>query len=131
VARTKDLVELAAPLPVTFHRAFDVSANLDQSLADVLETGAQRLLSSGGAYDALKGALTLAALRTAAKGRIEIVPGTGINPGNVAQVARITRAKEIHSGLGSVLGYGGEDYATFENEVRKMVTALSPPKLPS
>jgi copper homeostasis protein len=124
VVRTRELVELAAPLSVTFHRAFDVSADLQKSLLDVLQTGAQRILSSGGAFDALKGALTLAALRTAARGKIEIVPGTGINPGNVAEVARLTRAREIHSGLGSVLSYGSEDYAAFENEVRKMVIAL-------
>jgi len=124
VGRTRELVELAAPLPVTFHRAFDVSTDLQKSLAAVLQTGAQRVLSSGGAFDALKGALTLAALRTAARGKIEIVPGTGINPGNIVEVARLTRAREIHSGLGSVLGYGSADFAAFENEVRKMVTAL-------
>ncbi len=124
VARTRELVELAAPLPVTFHRAFDVVADLQKSLREVLQTGAQRILSSGGAFDALKGALTLAALRTAARGKIEIVPGTGINPGNIAEVARITRAREIHSGLGSVLAYGSEDYAAFENEVRRMALAL-------
>jgi len=125
VARTRALVELAAPLPVTFHRAFDVAADLQQALADVLQTGAQRILSSGGAFDALKGALTLAALRTAARGKIEIVPGTGINPGNITQIARITQAREIHSGLGSVLSYGSEDFAAFEAAVRQMVTALS------
>lgn len=124
VARTRELVELAAPLPVTFHRAFDVSADLQKSLADVLQTGAQRILSSGGAFDAYKGAAMLAALRTASRGRIEIVPGTGINPSNIAEIARITRAREIHSGLGSILSYGSEDYAAFENQVRKMVSAL-------
>ena len=67
----------------------------------------------------------LAGLRVAARGKIEIVPGTGINASNIAQVARITRAREIHSGLGSVLSYGSQDYAAFENEVRKMVTALA------
>jgi copper homeostasis protein len=125
IVRTRQLVRLAAPLPVTFHRAFDVSSNLLMSLAEVLLTGAARILSSGGAFDALIGAATLATLRTAARGKIEIVPGTGINPGNIAKVAQITRAREIHSGLSSVLPYGTEDYATFENEVRKMVTALT------
>ncbi len=124
VERTRALFELAAPLPVTFHRAFDVAADLEKALADVLQTGAQRILSSGGAFDALKGALMLAALRTAARGKIEIVPGTGINAGNIAQVARITKTREIHSGLGSVLAYGSEDYAALEREVRKMVTVL-------
>jgi len=124
IARTRELVELAAPLPVTFHRAFDVTANLQESLAEVLQTGAQRILSSGGAFDAFKGAATLASLRTAARGKIEIVPGMGINAGNIAEVARITKARELHSGLGSVVAYGSGDYELFEREVQKMVVAL-------
>jgi len=128
IARTRELVELAAPLPVTFHRAFDVSADLQKSLSEVLQTGAQRILSSGGAFDAFKGSATLALLRTAARGKIEIIPGMGINAGNIAEIARITRAREIHSGLGSVLAYGSDSYEAFECEVRKMVTTLGNPR---
>jgi copper homeostasis protein len=124
IARTRELVELAAPLPVTFHRAFDVSADLLKSLEEVLQTGAARILSSGGAFNALTGAATLASLRTAARSRIKIVPGTGVNPENIAEVARISGAQEFHSGLGSVLPYGTVDFAAFQNEVRKMATAL-------
>jgi copper homeostasis protein len=125
VLRTRELVNLAAPLPVTFHRAFDISRDLFESLEDVLETGAKRILSSGGAFNALAGAATLAPLRAAAKGRIEIVPGTGINPDNIVEIARITGAREFHSGLGSVLGYGNQDHDLFRREVRKMVSALA------
>jgi copper homeostasis protein len=128
IARTTELVRMAAPLPVTFHRAFDVSADLQQALADVVQTGAQRILSSGGAFDAFAGAATLATLRKSARGKIIIVPGTGVNPSNIAQVARISGAREIHSGLGSVLAYGSQDFAAFEAEIRKMVTALDPSK---
>ena len=128
IARTRELVELAAPLPVTFHRAFDVSADLQKSLSEVLQTGATRILSSGGAFDAFKGAAMLASLRTAARGKIEIVPGTGINASNIVEVARITKAREIHSGLGSVLTYGSENYEAFERAVGKMATALGTPR---
>jgi copper homeostasis protein len=124
VERTRELVAESAPLPVTFHRAFDVSVDLRKSLGDVLRTGATRILSSGGAFDAFKGAATLSLLRGAAHGQIEIVPGTGINPDNIAEVARITGACEIHSGLGSVLKYGAQDFAAFEAQVRKMAEAL-------
>lgn len=125
VPRTRELVNLAAPLPVTFHRAFDASSDLFQSLEDVLQTGATRILSSGGAFSAFAGAATLAFLRTAAKGRINIIPGTGINPGNIAEVARITAAQEFHSGLSSVLGYGNPDHTLFEQHVREMASALA------
>ncbi len=125
VERTRELVQESAPLPVTFHRAFDVSIDLRKSLGDVLQTGATRILSSGGAFDAFKGAATLSLLRVAAHGKIEIVPGTGINPDNIAEVARITGACEIHSGLGSVLGYGTQEFGAFEALVRKMVDALA------
>ena len=125
VERTRELVQESAPLPVTFHRAFDVSVDLRKSLGDVLQTGATRILSSGGAFDAFKGAATLSLLRVAARDKIEIVPGTGINPDNIAEVARITGACEIHSGLGSVLKYGAQDFAAFEVEVRKMSAALA------
>lgn len=125
VERTRELVEESAPLPVTFHRAFDVSGDLRKSLGDVLQTGATRILSSGGAFDAFKGAATLSLLRVAAHKKIEIIPGTGINPNNIAEIARVTGACEIHSGLGSVLPYGSEDYSAFEAQVRKMVEALA------
>jgi copper homeostasis protein len=124
IARTAELVELAAPLLVTFHRAFDVASDLRRALDEVLKTGAQRILSSGGAFDAFKGAAMLASLRTAARGKIQIVPGTGINAGNIAEIAQITRAREIHSGLGSVMAYGSVAYDKFESEVRKMTAAL-------
>ena len=64
-------------------------------------------------------------LVAAAKERIIILPGGGINASNVMQVARKTGAREIHSGLGSVLAYGQEDYKLFEDEVRKLAMQLA------
>ena len=56
VRRTRELVSLGKPLPVTFHRAFDDTADLSQALDDVVQTGAARILTSGGAASALEGA---------------------------------------------------------------------------
>jgi len=123
--RTRMLVLAARPLPVTFHRAFDEVADLDTALRDVIVAGAARILTSGGATSAPAGIENLARLVKAANERVIILPGGGINASNVAQIAKQSGAHEIHSGLGSVLAYGQEDYALFENEVRKLGEQLA------
>ena len=124
VIRTRELVGLAHPLPTTFHRAFDECGDLLQGLEDVIRTGASRILTSGGAPTALDGAAMLARLVAAAQSRIVIVPGAGINASNVAEIAEKTRAREIHSGLGSTLPYWSRDYKKFEAEVRGLAQVL-------
>jgi copper homeostasis protein len=118
VERTRELTELARPLPVTYHRAFDEIADVHQALEDIIQSGAKRILTSGGAKSALEGAATLAKLIEAAGERIAIVPGAGISSVNIAEVARRTRAREFHSGLSAALPYGSNEYKKFEEEVR-------------
>jgi copper homeostasis protein len=125
VARTRELVELADPLPTTFHRAFDECANLLQALEDAIRTGAARILTSGGAPTALEGAAMLANLVAAALSRIVIVPGAGINASNIGQIVNKTRAQEFHSGLGSTLLYGSRDYKKFGDGVRNLSQVLA------
>jgi copper homeostasis protein len=129
VQRTRELVELARPLPVTFHRAFDESADLRQALEDVMRSGAKRILTSGGARSAPEGSAVLAELIEAAGERIVIIPGAGISAANIAEVARRTKAREFHSGLSKVLPYGSKDHNKFEEEVRRLaeqVARISP-----
>jgi copper homeostasis protein len=83
--RTAELVQLVAPLPVTFHRAFDVSADLNQALEDIIETGCARILSSGGERTVDGGFNKLLELKRQAKGRIKIMPGGGVTIDNVQQ----------------------------------------------
>jgi len=120
VARTRQLVQLARPLPVTFHRAFDVSADLRKSLEDVIEIGATRILTSGGAPAAPKGLPALAELVAVAGDRIIIVPGSGINASNILRVAQESRAREFHSGLSSVVSRAERQWDRFEAEVRNL-----------
>jgi copper homeostasis protein len=125
VTRTRRLVDLARPLPVTFHRAFDETPDLTRSLEAVIQTGAARILTSAGAKSALQGTAQLAALVATARDRIFILPGAGITASNLAQVAQKTAAIEFHSGLGSVLPYSSRDFAAFESEVRNLAVILA------
>jgi len=97
VARTVALVELAAPLPVTFHRAFDLAADFDRALEDVVKTGAQRILTSGGMPVAPQGVKQIRKLVEAAGGRIKIMAGSGIHSKNAAEVIAQTGVHEIHA----------------------------------
>jgi copper homeostasis protein len=125
IDRTRELVIAAQPLPVTFHRAFDDVADVNAALGDVIETGAARILTSGGAASAAAGIENVARLVAAAGQRVIILPGGGINPSNALHVARQSGAREIHSGLGSVLAYGQEDYKLFESTVRALAAQLA------
>jgi copper homeostasis protein len=125
VERTRELVEFAKPLPVTFHRAFDEAADLPPALEDVIQSGAKRILTSGGAKSALEGASVLGGLIGAAAERIVIVPGAGISARNIEQVAQQTGAHEFHSGLSAVLPYGSKEYREFEEEVRKLAEQIA------
>ena len=99
VNRTRRLVQLAKPLSVTFHRAFDISANLLEAFEDVCATGADRLLTSGGEQECLQGVDTIAQLVQAARGRITIMAGGRIGIKNAASIIRQTGVSEIHVGL--------------------------------
>jgi copper homeostasis protein len=125
VEHTRELVEIARPLPLTFHRAFDDVTDLDAGLEDMIKVGAARILTSGGAASAPAGIERLAHLVEAVRDRIIIVPGGGINASNALHVVRQTGTRELHSGLGSVLAYGQEDYDLFEGEVRKLAIQLT------
>jgi copper homeostasis protein len=125
IAGTRELLKAAEPLPVTFHRAFDDVPDLGAALEDVIEVGAARILTSGGAATVPAGIARLAQLVAAARDRIVILPGGGINASNAMEVARQTGAQELHSGLGSVLAYDRNDYELFESEVRKLAAQLA------
>lgn len=114
--RTKILIELARPLEVTFHRAFDVCEDVDRALEDVIACGADRLLTSGGKSDAMRGADKLAQLQSMAGGRIRIMAGGGIRAANVRDLARRTGINAVHTSLNTKLkstAYdGGAELAT-------------------
>ena len=82
---------------VTFHRAFDMCADMYQALEDVIELGCERILTSGGKSTAMEGVNVITHLVEKAAGRIKIMPGSGVNEHNVADLVHFTKVQEVHS----------------------------------
>lgn len=99
VEQTRTLANAAAGLPVTFHRALDSAANLSEALERVIDTGASRVLTSGGAPTAEAGADAIASLVDKAGERISIVAAGSIREHNVLDVIARSGAGEVHSRL--------------------------------
>ena len=93
---TKRFVKLAAPLPVTFHRAFDRCTEPLKALEQIINCGCARILTSGCQPTAMEGAELLKQLVQQANGRIKILAGSGVTPENAAELKRITNVPEIH-----------------------------------
>jgi copper homeostasis protein len=124
IARTKQLVERARPLPVTFHRAFDECAELRGALGDVVKTGATRLLTSGGKRTAPEALGVLGELVRIAGERLIVMPGSGLHSGNIRKAVQETSAREYHAGLSSVVANPGANIAAFEEEIKGFAVAL-------
>lgn len=90
------LVAAARPLSITFHRAFDECRDPFEALEDIISLGIDRLLTSGHCTDAWEGRFILKELVGHAAGRIVIMPGCGITPANLPEIAAITGATEFH-----------------------------------
>lgn len=96
IDRTALLAEYAAPMSVTFHRAFDMCRDGRRALNDLIVSGCERVLTSGQASKAVDGADLLSDLVKIAGDRIIVMPGGGIDEYNIAALARITGAREFH-----------------------------------
>jgi copper homeostasis protein len=99
VKHTRELIELARPMRVTFHRAFDETRDLSEALEDVIAAGADHLLTSGGAPDVLTGATSIAALARQAGGRIRIIAGGGLRLKHLIEAVRRSGVYSIHGSL--------------------------------
>jgi len=85
IIRTRELVQHAAPLKVTFHRAFDFVVNPFRALDDLVVCGCSRILTSGQKATALEGLDTIKKLVAHSAGRIDIMAGSGVNPENACK----------------------------------------------
>ena len=101
--RCKMLTNLAKPMSVTFHRAFDRTSNSLKAIEDIISCGFDRILTSGLKPTAIEGVNFIADLIKNANGRIIIMPGGGIRKENVTQIKQITGAVEFHTSARTVL----------------------------
>ena len=141
VNRTRELVELARPLNVTHHRAFDMANDLFRALEDVIKTGADRILTSGGEATVAAGLETIGRLVKAAGDRTIIMPGGGISGDDIRLVVEKSGVREVHVGLGtevpspmryrnqkiamgSIEGHEYKRLVVQAEEVRKLVESL-------
>jgi copper homeostasis protein len=96
-SRTKLLLEMARPLPVTFHRAFDETVDLFVALSELTQLGIDRVLTSGGKPSVDAGLETLADLVRKAGSSIKVLAGGGITLENIADVVERTNVDEVHA----------------------------------
>lgn len=95
--RTQQLVDGAYPMEVTFHRAFDRVNKAEQALEDVIDCGCTRILTSGLHPTVAEGKDVLKELVAQARGRIIIMPGSGLRAANISSIAQHTGATEFHT----------------------------------
>lgn len=135
------LMEAAGDTPVTFHRAFDHTSDPLKALEDVISLGCARILTSGCRPTALEGASLLAQLVEVAGERLIIMPGCGVKEGNIAEIARLSGAREFHfsaresveSGMlfrNPEVAMGSEDdpYGYVQTTVRRVAATIAPLK---
>jgi copper homeostasis protein len=140
--RSGELVQLASPLAVTFHRAIDMSRDLFVALETLAGLKIERVLTSGGEQTAIEGTRTIARLVQLAGDRIVIMAGSGIREQNVRRFIEETGVCEVHVSLatqvvspmrsrnekvsmGSVKGHEYERYGVTEEKVKKFIEATT------
>jgi len=129
VERSRELVGQSRPMRATFHRAFDETPDLSEALEAVIQTGADCLLTSGGAADVLAGADAIAQLCRQAGNRLNIMAAGGLRLSNLVRVVRHTGASYLHGSLTRRPAIGIEGPHNFaaklEDDVREAMRLLS------
>ena len=135
------LMEAAGDTPVTFHRAFDHTSDPFKALEDIISLGCRRILTSGCRPTAMEGAEMLAQLVEKAGDRIIIMPGCGVNESNIAEIARLSGAREFHFSAREfvessmvfrnpkvAMGSEEDPYGTVQTTARRVAATIEPLK---
>ena len=122
--RTKTLIQLARPMQITFHRAFDMTRNPFEALDDLIDLGVERVLTSGQESNVVEGMETLKKLVEKAGDKIIIMPGGGVNENNVSEIISGCGVKEIHASAREKK----ESRMKFRNQKTKMSDSKNMPE---
>jgi copper homeostasis protein len=142
VERMRELMALARPMSVTFHRAFDFARDQDAALDALLALGVERVLTSGGAATAAEGEARIAELVRRVGDRMIVMAGGSITAANVGEVVAASGVREVHvrgaarvesamrhrGSAVSLSKVGASDYersATRADEIRRVVAGVS------
>lgn len=106
VALMKRLIDVAKPLSITCHRAFDVCRDVYTALEQLIDLGCDRILTSGQQATAIEGLDMITELVRRAAGRIIIMPGSGVRETNIARIEAETGATEFHTSARSIINSG-------------------------
>ena len=94
--RLRTLLDLARPMSVTFHRAFDATADLPMALEEIVSLGINRVLTSGGQETALEGIEMIRRLVQQVRRRVQVMAGSGVNERNVGEIIKHGDVEEVH-----------------------------------
>ncbi|TWT59288.1 copper homeostasis protein CutC [Allorhodopirellula solitaria] len=114
------LIDAAAALEVTFHRAFDLVPNPLAAVEELETLGFHRVLTSGQQRTALAGAELIAGL-TERAASLCILAGGGVNADNARQLVERTGVQEVH-GSASVLANDGQSLGNVSFGTQRRVT---------
>jgi copper homeostasis protein len=127
------LAQLAYPMDIISHRAFDQTPDPFEALSQLQNLGFHRILTSGQSQNAIDGKEILRGLVEAAQGKIEIMPGAGVNPNNIQELINYTKATTIHTSAKAKIkssiqdktdGWRDNDYWETDVEIVKQLVSL-------
>ncbi|XP_074641652.1 copper homeostasis protein cutC homolog [Tubulanus polymorphus] len=138
--RSRELINLSCPLPVTFHRAIDMTKDIFRAMDEIIAMGCERILTSGQESSALEGLPTIKQMVEQARDRITIIPGGGITERNVNRILQGSGAREFHCSARMTMDsdmiyrkshvsmggkYGPDEYALKVTDVNKVRDTLN------
>ncbi|MBW5398514.1 copper homeostasis protein CutC [Brachyspira pilosicoli] len=122
--RCSKLLDLWGTNKATFHRAIDVSSNLNEACEDIISLGFERILTSGGEANVMSGIIKLKELVEKYNDKIIIMPGSGINERNIEYINDTVKANEYHMTANKTV----ESVMQYRNENVFMGASLRPPE---